>query len=201
QADYAAYAVSGFKAGTGSIDLAWAESQSRSAEMVDNNGRPAGGGRAAFTFRLGEANDLTVGASFMYGTYDPENRFSYAIAGGDVAARLGRTQIRGEYLVRHQSYGVDPVMPPLAFKLPIPASGREVFDKHGYYLEIERAMTDAVTLLVRADGLRRLGNVPVASPLGTDASIFRYTLGGTVAVTSGWRLKASGELWFFSNDF
>jgi hypothetical protein len=198
QADYAAYVVSGFKGDATSLDLVWSESLSRDANLVDNNGRPAAGGRSVFTFRLGEGNDLTVGASFMYGTYDPDNRLSYAIAGTDIAARVGRTQIRFEYLLRRQSFAADPALP---FKLPVPASGREVFEKHGAYLEAERAMTESVTLLVRADGLRRTGNLPASSPLGTDSAIFRYTLGGTLAVTPGWRLKLSGELWAFSNDF
>jgi hypothetical protein len=197
QADYAAYVVTGFKGDTGSLDLVWSESLSRNANLVDNNGRPTAGGRSAFTFRLGEANDLTIGASLMYGTYDPENRFSYTIGGGDIAARIGRTQIRFEYLLRRQSFAADPI----SFKLPVPASGREVFEKQGAYLEVERSMTEAVTLLVRADGLRRTGNVLVSDPLGTDSAIFRYTLGGTFAVTPGWRLKASGELWAFSNNF
>jgi hypothetical protein len=198
QIDYAAYAVSGFKAPDGADDLNFEASLSRGPDfLVDNNGRPTVGGRVAFTFRLGEANDLTLGGSVMYGTYDPENRFTYTIAGADLAARLGRTQIRGEYLVRHQTYLTDPGV---TYKLVVPDSGVEVFDKHGAYLEIERAMTDALTLIARADGLLRAGNLPASSLLSTRAAIFRYTLGGTFGVLRGWRIKASGELWAFSND-
>jgi len=101
-------------------DLNFEASLSRGPDfLVDNNGRPTVGGRMAFTFRLGESNDLTLGGSVMYGTYDPENRFTYTIAGGDLAARLGRTQIRGEYLVRHQTYLTDPAT---TYKLVVPAN-------------------------------------------------------------------------------
>jgi hypothetical protein len=61
-------------------------------------------------------------------------------------------------------------------------------------------MTETVTLLARADGLYRAGNLPAASPLAPRAAVFRYTAGGTVAVAPGFRIKASGELWAFSND-
>jgi hypothetical protein len=197
QLDYAVYAVSGFRAPVGSTDLVWGLSQTRGSNMVDNNGRPAGGGRVAATFRTGEGNDMTIGGSVMYGTWDPANRYSYLIAGGDFAARIGRTQLRFEYLVRRQTFAVDPAVP---FKLVVPASGEEVFEKHGAYLEIERSMTETVTLLVRADSLYRAGNLPLASPLATRAAVFRYTAGGTLAVAQGLRLKASAELWSFSND-
>jgi hypothetical protein len=196
QIDYAAYAVSGFKASTGSSDLEFGQSLSRSAWVVDNNGRPTVGGRSAFTVRTGEASDLTLGGSVMYGTYDPANRFSYLIAGGDLAARIGGTYLRLEYLVRHQSFPADPA----AFKEPVPASGEDSFDKHGYYLELEHALNGVVSLVARADGLYRKGNVPLTSPLAPRSAVFRYTFGGTVAIQPGWRLKASAELWAFSND-
>ena len=199
QVDYAAYAVSGFKAAAGSIDLDWSRSLSRDSFLVDNNGRPTVGGRAAFTFRMGDVNDLTVGGGAMYGTYDPENRFSYLIAGVDLAARLGRTQIRLEYLVREQSFEAGPMAMP--FKLAVPASGRQVFDKHGAYVEIERSVTDTLGLFARVDGLYRLGNVPINSELGPRSVILRTTAGGTLAIWQGWRLKTSAELWSFSNDF
>ena len=197
QLDYAVYATSGFRAPTGSNDLTWGLSQTRGGNMIDNNGVPAGGGRVVATFRVGEGNDVTVGGSVMYGTWDPANRFSYLIAGGDAAARIGRTQLRFEYLVRRQTFAPDPAVP---YKLLVPASGEDTFEKHGAYLEVERSMTETVTLLARADGLYRAGNLPVASPLAPRAAVFRYTAGGTVAIAPGFRIKASGELWAFSND-
>jgi hypothetical protein len=197
QLDYAVYATSGFRGLASSTDLVWSLSQTRSGYAVDNNGRPAGGGRVMATFRFGEGNDVTVGGSIMGGTWDPANRLTYLIAGGDAAARIGRTHLRLEYLVRRQSFAPDPAVP---YKLAVPASGAETFEKHGAYLEVERAMTETVTLLVRADGLYRAGNIPAASPLAPRAAVFRYTAGGTLALAPGFRLKASGELWAFSND-
>jgi hypothetical protein len=198
QVDYALYAVAGFKADVGSTDLDWSQSWSLAPFLVDNNGRPTVGGRAALTFRIRDVNDLTIGASAMHGTYDPENRFSYTIAGVDIAARLERTQIRAEYLVRHQTFEANPNV---IFKLPVSASRVQSFNKHGYYLEVERSFTDTIGLFVRADGLYRVGNVPVSSALAPRSAIFRYTGGGTLAVWQGWRLKASAELWAFSDDF
>jgi len=197
QLDYAAYAVSGFKGDTNAVDLDWSQSFSfqQTGYLVDNNARPAWGGRAALTFRAGEANDFTVGASFMYGTYDPTNSFAYTIGGADFAARIGRTQIRAEYLLRRQSFATT-----LQLKEPVASDAVQTFDKHGYYLEIERSMTDTIALVGRVDGLYRQGNVVVTSTLDPKAAIIRYTGGATYAVTSGWRLKASGELWAFSND-
>ena len=197
QLDYAAYAVSGFRAPVGANDLVWGLSQTRGGNVLDNNGRPGGGGRVVGTFRVGEANDITVGASVMYGTWDPSNRFSYLIGGGDLSARIGRTQVRFEYLVRRQTYAPAPTVP---YKLIVPPSGEEAFEKHGAYLEIERTMSETVTLLLRADGLYRAGNVPVMSPLAPRAAVFRYTAAGTVGLAPGFRLKASAELWAFSND-
>ena len=190
QMDYATYAVSGFKGDAINLtDIDWSQSISQGSFLTDNNGRPAVGGRWALTSRVGEANDLTAGASIMYGTFDPLNQVSYTIVGGDLAARLGRTQIRLEYLVRHQQFEVTE------------GARIQAFDKHGAYLEVERAMTDALTLVARADGLYRTGDLPPGSLLQPRSAIFRYTGGGTLAVIPGWRLKASAELWSFTNDF
>jgi hypothetical protein len=197
QMDYAVYAVSGFKADEGAPDIEWQHSTSLYGQLQDNNGRPAGGARWALTLKLGDANDVSGGASVMYGTYDPENRVAYLIAGVDMAARLGRTQIRFEYLMRRQSFLNDGSM---TYKEPIAIGAIQVFDKHGAYLEIERAMSDSLTLVARADGLYRVGNEPTNSLLPTRAAIFRYTGGATLAVIPGWRVKASAELWAFSDD-
>ena len=198
QMDYAAYAVSGFKAAEGSSDIDWSHSTSNYGQLGDNNGRPAGGARWALTLKLGESNDVTAGGSIMYGTYDPANRVAYLITGVDLAARLGRTQIRFEYLMRRQSVLNDGTI--MEWKQPFPVGDIQVFDKHGAYLEIERAMSDALTLVARADGLYRVGNEPVSINLPTRAAIFRYTGGATLAVIPGWRVKASAELWAFSDD-
>jgi hypothetical protein len=62
-------------------------------------------------------------------------------------------------------------------------------------------MTDALTLVARADGLFRTGDLPATSLLHARSAAFRYTGGGTLAVIPGWRIKASGELWAFTDRF
>ena len=203
QLDYAVYAVSGFKADEGQSDIEWSHSTSQFGQLNDNNGRPTGGARWALTLKVGETNDVTGGASVMYGTYDPANRVAYMIGGVDLAARLGRTQLRFEYLVRRQSFLNDGSMATATstgWKEPIGVGEIQVFNKHGAYLEIEQTMSDALTLVARADGLYRVGNEPTTIALPTRAAIFRYTGGATLAVIPGWRVKASAELWAFTDN-
>mgnify|MGYP001038507880 CR=1 FL=1 len=75
----------------------------------------------------------------------------------------------------------------------MPPSGEETFEKHGAYLEIERSMSEAVTLLVRADGLYRAGNLPASSPLAPRAAVFRYTAAGAFTLAPGFRLTEALE--------
>jgi hypothetical protein len=198
QADYAVYAVAGFRAETSSLDLDWFRSLSSATFLVDNNGRPTVGARAALTLRLGEASDLTLGASGMHGTFDPANQLTYTIAGADLTGRFHRTQLRAEYLVRRQEFNEDPRQ---MWKQPVAATEPAHFDKHGWYLEIEQPVTGTFTLFARADGLYRRGNVTVDSALQPRSAVFRYTGGLTLALQPGFRLKLSGEAWAFSDHF
>jgi len=52
--------------------------------------------------------------------------------------------------------------------------------------------------IVRVDGLVRLGNVAAGSPLSNDATVIRYTVGTSIVVARGVRLKLSPELWQFN---
>jgi len=54
QLDYAAYAVGGLKGGADAVDLDFVQSRSGSLYYVDNNSRPALGGRLAITTNLAE---------------------------------------------------------------------------------------------------------------------------------------------------
>jgi hypothetical protein len=101
--DYAGYAVSGFKGSENGLDIDFTQSHSGSLYYVDNNNTPAGGGRLAMTAKLGSSTDMTLGVSGMYGTFDPQNHFSYAIFGADGSLRIGRTNIRAEWLGRSSS--------------------------------------------------------------------------------------------------
>jgi hypothetical protein len=192
--DYAAYAVSGFKAGQGSLDLDWAQSLSSNFYVVDNNGRPSVGGRASVTVRLEGGSDLTAGASVMHGSYDPENQFAYTIAGVDLAARLGGTYLRAEWLTRRQSFAG---VPSQIFKQAVDPGALQVFEKDGFYLELERPLDEVVTVLGRVDGLYRVGNVAMTSTLEPHSAITRYTAAVTLGLLRGFRIKTSAELWTF----
>lgn len=192
--DYAAYAVSGFKADAAALDLDFVQSHSGSLYYVDNNNTPAGGGRLALTWKLGSSVDLTLGASGMAGTFDPHNDHVYVIAGADAWLRAGRTNVRAEWLVRRQEFDTST---PSAFKYVVPPTGGDFFVKHGAYVELEQPLGPGIDGIVRVDGLARMGNVAAASPLSDKALLLRYTLGASVALARGVRLKLSPELWQF----
>jgi hypothetical protein len=205
QFDYAVYAVQGFRAtGAHPLDIDFRLSHAfPQTYYVDNNGRPTVGARVDLTARLGEQSDLTVGASGMYGTYDTADTLSYAIWGGDVSLRVARTFLRIEYLARRTQVDTSD---PSQFLLTPLAPGDAHFIKHGGYAELEQPLFRWVDLILRFDGLWRIGNAP-ATPLGaTDAEptqlsrhswIARYTVGTNWAIERSLRIKLSGELWKF----
>ena len=196
QLDYAAYAVSGFKGDRNGFDLDFQQSRSPNLYYVDNNSRPTVGGRIAWTVKLGGSSDVTLGASAMYGKYDPDASLSYGIYGGDLTFRVARTNIRAEYLVRRQQFDVSD---PTRFKFVVPPSGGDFFAKHGAYFEIEQPVLKDLDLILRMDGMARVGNVAAASPLSRESSILRWTLGTAIGIERGLKVKMSGELWKFSD--
>ncbi|MCL2450526.1 MAG: hypothetical protein FWD17_16380, partial [Polyangiaceae bacterium] len=156
--DYAFYAVSGFKGDSNQLDLDFVQSRAGSLYYVDNNSTPAGGARLALNAKLGAYADVTLGASGMFGTYDPANRLTYAIAGADLSLRINRTNLRAEWLARRQQFDVSD---PTLFKYAIARNG-DFFVKHGAYVEFEQPLTAELDLILRADGMLRLGNVAVS---------------------------------------
>ncbi|HSO40449.1 MAG TPA: hypothetical protein VLT33_48315 [Labilithrix sp.] len=196
QIDYAAYAVSGFKSDARPIDIDFKLSRSPQAYYVDDNARPTFGGRVALTFKLGSASDLTLGASGMYGTYDPSNDQSYAIIGGDATLRLDKTNIRAEYLGRRTELSTADRN---VFKYVVADDRGDFSMKHGAYFEVEQSLTPELDLLGRVDGLYRVGNVAADSELDRRSAVFRYTLGTAYAIERGLRIKLSTELWEFSD--
>jgi hypothetical protein len=204
QFDYAVYAVEGFKtADPHPRDLDF--TLSRMPYYVDNNSRPTVGARVALTQKLGSLSDFTFGASGMYGTYDRNNEFSYAIFGGDLSFRIQRTSIRLEYLARRTEQDTSD-----RALLALPVSGdKQAFWKQGAYVEVEQRLSSTVDLLARVDGLYRTGNyaAPVEAageeaeevPLSRRSYIVRYTLGGAYAFDRAFRLKLSTEFWQFSD--
>jgi hypothetical protein len=195
QLDYAAYAVSGFKADADAMDLDFIQSRSGSLYYVDNNSQPAVGGRLALTARLGKRLDATLGTSFMGGTFDPDAKHKYLIFGGDLSFRLGRTNLRFEYLARRQDFDTSNSN---RFKYAL-EPGANYFVKHGAYGELEVPVSSKVDVLGRFDVLFRKGNVLESSPLSASSAVVRYTLGTAVSLERGLRLKYSVELWSFSD--
>jgi hypothetical protein len=193
QLDYAVYAVTGFKAAAGSVDLDWTRSFS-GFRALDNNSRPTVGGRLAVTLRLGSESDLTLGGSGMRGNYDDENRLAYTIFGGDLSLRLNTTHIRLEYVGRlHELEAVadEQLLEPLA------DGARQTIGKHGAYLEVVGPATRWLDVVARVDGMHRRGNNLATSTVGTRAAIVRYSLGTVISLAEGWRVKSSAEVWTF----
>jgi hypothetical protein len=195
QFDYAAYAVSGFKAEANAVDIDFKLSRSPSSYYVDDNARPTFGGRMALTFKLGDTSELTAGASGMYGTYDPNNAQSYAIFGADATLRLDKTNVRAEYLARRTEFST---ADRTIFKYVVADTNGDFSMKHGGYFEVEQALTPELDLVGRVDGMFRVGNVEAANPLSRRASVYRYTLATAYAIERGLRIKLSTELWDFS---
>lgn len=197
QFDYAIYAVNGFRGDKAGQDLDFQQSRSRDAYYADNNGRPTVGARAALTFKLGDASDMTVGASGMHGTYDPHNELTYTIMGTDFSLRVNRTNLRAEWLVRRQDFDVSD---PSIFRYAVPPTGGDFFVKHGAFIELEQPISAKIDLIGRVDGLYRKGNVVVESPLHRKSGMTRFTLGTSIVLERGYRLKLSGEYWDFSDE-
>jgi hypothetical protein len=194
QLDYATYAVAGFKGDTTSTDLDF--TRSRAPYYVDNNTLPTVGGRLALTAKLGANSDVTLGASGQYGAFDPNHQLAYAIVGADLAFRFARTNLRFEWLTRWQQFDVSD---PSRFKYVASATS-DSFLKHGAYVELEVPVGKTVDLIGRIDGLYRVGNLPIDSALSYRSSVVRATVGTSIAVERNLRLKASTELWRFSDQ-
>jgi hypothetical protein len=199
QLDYAAYAISGPKAGVDPADFDYTLSRSPERYYVDNNSEPTVGARVATTVELGEASSVQLGASAMAGHYDPDARLGFAIVGGELVLQLGQAFVRAEYLVRRTriALGDDPAT---RFKYGPGANG--VYDDHvvkdGFYAELEVPVGSA-TLVGRWDGLRRLGNVLATSELRSDSIVLRYTGALAFRLRGELQLKTSVELYDFSD--
>ncbi len=196
QMDYAAYAVMGFRNDQPNpTDLNFQEAHVPNY-FVDNNARPAVGARLALTLRASAATDATVGVSGMFGTYDPNNDLTYAIAGADLAVRVQRTNFRAEVLARRTQFDTSN---PAIFKYALSPADGDFFMKDGAYIEAEQPIVRDLDFLARIDGMLRMGNVLATTPLSDKSSVVRESLGLAYAVERNFRLKTSGELWQFSD--
>lgn len=200
QLDYAAYAVGGFRGTSDGSDLDFIQSRSAAVYYVDNNSEPAFGGRTALTITPSTEVVMTLGASAMYGRYDPEGQRDYLVLGADAYLRFDRLILRGEYLVRRTELNLTSD-PSAVFQYGPGADG--VYDryvvKHGWYAEAELELGEHLRVLGRYDGLRRDGNVAIGSELRSISAVRRYTLGVNVLPHPAFRVKLFGEVYDFSD--
>ncbi|MEO8551134.1 MAG: hypothetical protein ABI678_14210 [Kofleriaceae bacterium] len=198
EVDYAAFAVAGPKSNVANFDFDFTQQRSGENYYVDNNGQPTVGGRVALNLDIARRRTLTVGASTMAGHYDPAARLGFLIVGGDATLQLGRTFLRAEYLARWTQFALDDPDTRLKFGPKADGTYSSYFFKDGFYGEIEHPL-GRVSLIGRFDGLRRRGNVVMASALSNDASVLRATAGAAIRLISSLQLKTSVERYFFSD--
>lgn len=197
QLDYAVYAIMGPKANAGALDFDFV--QSHTPYYLDNNSRPTIGGRLAFTLGLGESSTASLGASGMYGTYDPDNKLHFMIGGADLVLRLETVFLRAEYLIRRTQFDLG-TSPQTTFRYGPGSDGKydDYFVKDGFYTELEFPV-GKFDFVARWDGLRRKGNVPISSPLRSESIVLRYTGALTYRIWQALRIKLSGEFYDFSD--
>ncbi len=198
QLDYAAYVVSGFKGNDDALDFDFVQSRSGALYYVDNNSEPAFGGRIGLTVSPSTYSSITLGASGMYGHYDPSGELAYFIGGADLYIRLDALVLRAEYLIRRTEFALGS-NPEERFRFEFTDPDRNFFIKDGFYAEIEYPFTDWLEAFYRFDGMRRTGNVARTSPLSDVSGILRHTAGANFLLRRGVRIKLSGEFWDFSD--
>ena len=194
---YALYAIMGPRANADAFDFDYL--QSHTPYYIDNNSRPTLGARLGATLGLADDMTLTLGASGMGGTYDPDNKLWFLIGGADLMLRLDTVFIRAEYLIRRTQFalGDDPTK---RFRYGPGPDGKysDYFLKDGFYAEVE-VPVDRFDFVARWDGLRRRGNVAITSPLRSESIVLRYTAAGTYRLFGALRLKLSVEFYDFSD--
>lgn len=199
QFDYAFHMVGGLRAAKNDLDVDFISM--RSTYYIDNNSEPAIGGRMAFTFNVSDDVLLTLGGSGLGGHLDPERKHTYWIAGADLYLRVATFDLHAEYLVRRTEYDVGD-NPDAVFRYGPGKNGKydNFFLKDGFYIEGNLPVNSRLELVARFDGLRRMGNVTVNSPIRSkNSAILRYTAGINVILEGSVRLKLSGEFYDFTD--
>lgn len=199
QVDYAAYLISGPRAGADPTDFDFKASRSGEAYYIDNNSRPAYGGQFVASV-ITDNTTWSAGVSMMRGTYDPEHRLAFQIFGAHFVARIGDLFLRLEGVTRRteMSLGESPME---RFRYGPGSDGTfdPYFIKDGGYAELEVPAGKYVTLIWREDGLRRRGNVMMNSQMRSDSVLVRHTGGAAIALKQSLRLKLSYEYYDFSD--
>ncbi len=198
--DWASYVIGGLKGTSDAFDVDFIQSRSGDLYYVDNNSRPSVGGRMVLAWRLGEETSMRLGGSGMWGHYDPGHELEYFIVGADAVLKHSDWTLRAEYLLRRTEMHLS-AAPEERFKYGPGATGE--FDpfslKDGFYVSLDAPMTEHLELVLRADGMRRMGNLPAQSLLRSTSAVLRYTGGINVLLERSYRIKLSGELYDFSD--
>jgi hypothetical protein len=198
QADYAAYAIGGPRAGTNPTDFDFKLSRSGESYYIDNNSRPAIGGQLVAS-AITDNTTVSAGISVMRGTYDPDHHKRFSIAGAHAVLRARDIYFRLEYLTRRTEMSVENAA--ARFRYGPDASG--VFDpfviKDGGYAELEVPIMSRLTLVAREDGLRRRGNVLKGSVMSSNSRVIRHTAALAYELSPSLRLKLSYEYVDFSD--
>lgn len=197
--ELSAYVVGGLRASANATDVDFIQSRSGDFYYVDNNSSPTVGGRVAVYGTTGDVT-ITAGVSAMYGTYDPDNELDLLVLGADLVVRVNRVALRAEYLVRRTKMDLGD-NPGETFRYGPGEDGEydPYFLKQGFYGELTFPAGDLFELVGRVDGMRRQGNVTIASALRSDSVVLRYTLGTNITLARDWRIKLSGEVYDFSD--
>jgi hypothetical protein len=199
QLDYALHAIGGLRANENDLDVDFI--QSRSVYYIDNNSEPALGARVSLTFNVDDDVLFTLGGSGMMGHLDPERKHAYWIAGTDFYLRLWKLDLHAEYLIRRTNYSVGSD-PNSVFRFGPDSHGHydNFFLKDGFYVELTAPVSNRLELVARWDGLRRIGNLTLNSPLESRRSgMLRYTFGFNVILEGSVRLKFSAEYYDFTD--
>ena len=134
---------------------------------------------------------MTLGASGLFGTYDPENKLTYAIVGGDFSLRIQRTALRIEYLVRRQQFDTsNPDIFSTRSRLPAEISSPST----GPTSSSSNPSPKRWRVLGRVDGMYRVGNVsnvPVGSTTGRRSRARSPTSRTSFARRSGWPWRSN----------
>ena len=184
---YGAYVVAGMR-GQNDIDF----TAMRSAPFVDNNREPAGGGRLSLTLSGSNPEapfkDFSLGASGMYGRYDPDHQRAYTALGVDTSLRVGPVTVRGEAALMRIELVPDPSL--YRYKLI-----DTYLDKGGFFVELEHPLFGRMALLYRFDNLFRKGDTLTTSDpnLSPDSQIWRYTQALQVTLSDSMYTKISYE--------
>jgi hypothetical protein len=162
-----------------------------SRDFEDNNGEPAGAGRAALSW-----GPLALGVSAAGGRYDPDAELAYRLAGADLQLRvLDGWTLRLEGVLRETDFRD-------------PAGDRDSSLRRSYAAQIDGEIAPQWRVFVLHDALRvedlfltSAGPQPAPAPGSSDRenTVTRVAGGVVFAVRPGVQLKSSAEFWNFSD--